>query len=221
MAEKPIKARRKKLRDYKLDPANPNAGTPQGTAMLEHSVETFGPARSGVADQDGVIRAGNHTAEQLFAVGIENVIEVEAGPDEWVVVKRPDMDATMGKEYAVADNRTGQLISFDPKIMAELDGEINLTPYFDAQTLAKFHEKAGSSARPKPEFEITAELFERQDYLVIVTDNELDWQVLCDKLGVTTVLDVNMAGRTIPKQGVGRVIPARRLLELLRGTDES
>lgn len=127
-----VKATRKKLRDYILDPENPNAGTPRGAAMLEHSIGAFGPARSGVVDKDGVMRAGNHTAEQLFAAGIENVIEVETTGDEWVIVKRPDWTEEQAELYAISDNRSGELISFDPAVLAALEAKgRDLRPFWD------------------------------------------------------------------------------------------
>jgi hypothetical protein len=67
----------------------------------------------------------------------------------------------------------------------------------------------------QPELEISAELHERQDYLVIVFDNEFDWKVACDKLGVTTVAGQKNETSTIERRGIGRVIQASRLLAAL------
>lgn len=128
--------KRRKLSDYILDPANPNKGTSRGVSMLESSVQNFGAARSGVADKDGIIRAGNHTAEQLMAAGIEDVIEVETDGKTWVVVKRLDMDKTTGKRYAIADNRTGQLIDWDTDVLAGLVNEgVDLSGMWTANEL--------------------------------------------------------------------------------------
>ena len=44
----------------------------------------------------------------------------------------------------------------------------------------------------KGEVEISPELHERQDYIVFVVDNEFDWQVICDRFGITTVTNPKM-----------------------------
>lgn len=131
-----VKAIRRKLSDYVLDSANPRKPTQRGASMLESSIEDFGPARSGVADADGIIRAGNQTAEQLMAAGIEDVIEVETTGKEWVVVRRKDMDAPTGKRYAVADNRTGELGDWNADVLASLQTDgVDLARFFDADEL--------------------------------------------------------------------------------------
>lgn len=133
-----IKATRRKLSDYILDPQNPNKGTPLGSSLLETSVEDFGPARSGVVDSDGVIRAGNHTAEQLMAAGIEDVIEIETTGKEWVVVKRADFDPKTGQRYAVVDNRTNEVgLSWNgAQIRSLMEQGVDLHPFFQDHELS-------------------------------------------------------------------------------------
>ena len=132
-----VNVTRRKLSDYKFDPANPRKDTPRGRTMLENSVSEFGPARSGVVDKSGVIRAGNHTAEQLYAAGIEEVIEIETTGKEWVVVKRTDMDSKTGKKYSIADNRSGELGEYDPDVLAGFADEgIDLAQFWNDDELA-------------------------------------------------------------------------------------
>lgn len=127
-----VKATRKKLSEYTLDPQNANAGSVRGNTILETSVGEFGPARSGVVDQNGIMRAGNHTAEQLMAAGIEDVIEVEADGKSWVVVKRTDMDARTGQKYAVVDNQSGLFVDWNAQVIDEmLKNGINFDQYFN------------------------------------------------------------------------------------------
>lgn len=126
-----LKVTRRKLSDYRFDDANPNKGSERGDSLLETSVEQFGPARSGVVDKDGVLRAGNHTAQQLLDAGIEDVIEVETDGKQWVVVKRADMTPEQGEQYAVADNRTGQFIEWDSDVLKALqEQDVKLDDYF-------------------------------------------------------------------------------------------
>ena len=56
---------------------------------------------------------------------------------------------------------------------------------------------------------------QRQDYLVVVFDNEFDWRVACDKLGITAVAGAGNETSTMKQRGLGRVVPAARLLALL------
>lgn len=146
---------RRKLSDYTLDPKNANKGSQRGGSMLETSVGEFGPARSGVADKDGIIRAGNHTAEQLMAAGIEEVLEIETDGKQWVVVKRTDMDSRVGQKYAIADNRTGQFIDWDANVIDGLmkDG-FDLESYFNANELDELmatlpSEEVGNDTGPR------------------------------------------------------------------------
>lgn len=144
MPEKPIKVSRRKLSDYILDPHNPNAGTERGAYMIGKSIEDHGSARSGVVDKDGVMRAGNHTAEELAAAGIEDVIEVETAGDEWVVVKRADMDEQQGRAYSVADNRASELgLQWDAQELSAMqDTGVVLDTYFNVDELMNFRAQA-------------------------------------------------------------------------------
>ncbi len=67
----------------------------------------------------------------------------------------------------------------------------------------------------KPELTISPELYERHDYLVFYFDNEFDWQVATELFGVEQVQGGKVGNKTIVQKGLGRVIPASKLLELL------
>jgi hypothetical protein len=62
------------------------------------------------------------------------------------------------------------------------------------------------------EYEISAELFERHDYLVFYFDNEMDFQVACEKFGVKPVLTAPVGNKTIKQKGLSRVLPGKALL---------
>lgn len=183
-----IKAKRKKLSDYIIDPNNPNAGSIRGTGMLETSVGEFGPARSGVVDSSGVIRAGNHTAEQLMAAGIEEVIEIETTGKEWVVVKRPDWSKKQAKKYSVVDNRTGEFIDWSPQILDQMMKEdIDLSDYFDSDELGAIMSTLPIEAPvdPGPQTERADELLEKWKcklgdlYLVASQSGDGEHRLLC------------------------------------------
>lgn len=129
-----VKVTRRTLSDYAQDQHNLNKGTVRGLALHEKSVDEFGAARSIVADKNGVILAGNKTADRLFDAGITDVIEVETDGTQLVVVKRSDLDieTERGRLYTLADNRVAQVsIDFDAsELQALADQGISLLDYF-------------------------------------------------------------------------------------------
>jgi len=153
---------------------------------------------------------------------IDGHLRAELNPDQEIPVLVLDVTAeeadkilaTMDPlaEMAEADQRKrkallrelrdlkGQSLEFE-QLLAGWDGE----------------PKKGQTDGEPPELEISAELHERQDYLVIVFDNEFDWQVACDKLSVKTVKGQANETSTMNQRGLGRVIPASRLLAVLDG----
>lgn len=65
-----------------------------------------------------------------------------------------------------------------------------------------------------PELRIAPEILERQDYLVIVFDNEIDWRAACDWLGVQSSqdADANVETQRGKAFGLGRVLTGKELL---------
>lgn len=70
-----------------------------------------------------------------------------------------------------------------------------------------------------PEEKISPELHERQDYLVFYIDNEFDFNYLCEFFGVKRVYTAPVKGKTIAQRGIGRVIPASKLIEAITPHD--
>lgn len=62
--------------------------------------------------------------------------------------------------------------------------------------------------------EISPELHERQDYLLIAFDNEFDWAVVCEQLEVSTVVSAQVGKCSAGRRGIGRVIEGRKFLKL-------
>jgi hypothetical protein len=67
----------------------------------------------------------------------------------------------------------------------------------------------------KPEFEISPELLERHDYVVIYCDNELDWNVLSELLELKRMASAPVGGKTLAQRGLGRVVPAQKLFSVI------
>ena len=119
-----------RLGDFTPDPANLNKGTERGAYMLETSLQRFGAGRSIVVDRDGVILAGNKTAEQAGALGLEDVVVVQTDGTKVVVVQRMDMALSdpetreRAQGLAIADNRAGEVgLAWDGAGLASLLNE--------------------------------------------------------------------------------------------------
>ena len=77
--------------------------------------------------------------------------------------------------------------------------------------------------KPLPaEHRISPELLERQDYLVFIFDNQIDWAAVCEIFGVGTAYQQDPATASAGKQfaifGTGRVLMGKELLSKLHGT---
>jgi hypothetical protein len=145
-----------KLSDLQQDSKNANKGTFRGKSAVERSLIDCGAGRSIVTDRNGVILAGNKTAEAAQSAGLnEDVILVQTDGTQLVVVQRTDLDASdkKAKTLAVADNRTAELgLDWDANVLKELTtvGELDLQPYFSPDEL-----KDITDPTPKQEKELS------------------------------------------------------------------
>ena len=121
----------KKLSNFSADPNNANMGTDKGRRMLSQSLQNLGAGRSILVDRNGVIIAGNKTAEAAIAEGLEDAIVVQTQGDKVVVVQRTDLDLTKdprAKQLAIADNRIAEIdLSWDAEALQKLAEEVDLS----------------------------------------------------------------------------------------------
>lgn len=116
------------------DPKNARRRTQRSTGMIERSLREFGAARSLVVDENGVILAGNGTAEAAASIGIEKVLVIPTDGRTLVAVQRMDLSPAQKAEYGVADNRSSDLSEFDGKALNALleeHADLDLSPYFN------------------------------------------------------------------------------------------
>jgi hypothetical protein len=107
-----------KLKDLLPDQHNANKGTERGLQMVENSLRQFGAGRSILIDKNGRIIAGNKTAENAGAVGIEGVIFLQTDGTKLVAVQRTDLDLEK-------DKRAGQVsLNWDTDVLKELDVDL-------------------------------------------------------------------------------------------------
>jgi len=106
--------------------------------MLERSLRQYGAGRSVLADRNGVLIAGNKTAEVAAEIGLP-VRVIETDGTELVVVQRTDLDMerdTAAVELGIADNRVGQVsLEWDADVLAELSADVDLSQFWNDDEL--------------------------------------------------------------------------------------
>jgi 16S rRNA G966 N2-methylase RsmD len=130
----------KKIAELVPDSRNANKGSPRGNQMIEDSLRQYGAGRSILLDKHGRIIAGNKTAENAGAIGMEDVLVVQSDGKRLVAVQRTDLDLDdpHTRQLAIADNRSGQVsLDWDADALKGLveDG-VDLAPFWTADELA-------------------------------------------------------------------------------------
>ncbi len=95
----------------RFDPKNARAHNDRNLAAIRASLERFGQTKPIVLDQDGVVVAGNGTLKAALSLG-------------WTCIAAVSRTFTVEERaaYAVADNRTAELATWDEANLAELLG---------------------------------------------------------------------------------------------------
>lgn len=220
MADKEPNVYRRKLTDFKQDPANANAGTPRGNAMIELSLREYGAGRSMLADANDILIGGNKTQRQAEEVGLEEVIVVETTGDQLVVVKRTDLDLAQderARELAYMDNRAGELnLAWDAnQVASDIAEGVDLSLMFYDDELDQLAgqlllaPEEDEEVDPFPEMALQP--FEHYDYIMLVFRDSFDWSKALDLFGL------QKEGFTVTKKqrkiGLVRVIDGRKVLE--------
>jgi DNA modification methylase len=129
-----------------LDKKNANRGTARGRALLDKSLQEFGAGRSILVDRHGAVIAGNKTLQQARAAGHKDVLVVQSDGSKLIAVQRTDLDIKdpKARALAIADNRVAELdLEWDADILAELEKEIDLAPFFEDDELAELLRAGG------------------------------------------------------------------------------
>jgi len=186
--------------DLRLNPANPNKHPGRQLELYAAAIRAHGWRDSvTVSKLSGLVVRGHG------AILAARLIGAAAIPVEFQDY------ASAEEELAdlLADNRLGDLSTTDPDLLKEALQKLPqfaITGYSATEIADLLKELA-----PPPEYPITAQLNERHDYVLIVVDNETDWQFLKNLAGVRT--ERSFKNATI---GEGRVVPFQRFLESLR-----
>lgn len=130
---------RKKLSDLTQDAKNANKGTARGNAMIEKSLRDYGAGRSILLDKHGAIIAGNKTAQNAAAAGLDDVPVIKTDGRQLVAVQRIDLDLKDAKtrSLAITDNRANEVsLSWDVDVLKAFTAEgFDLAPFWNADEL--------------------------------------------------------------------------------------
>lgn len=103
----------------KLDPKNARLHPQRNIALIDQSLDEVGAFRSIAVDGDNIIRAGNGVYQRAIERGL-SVRVVEAGPNELIAVKRPDLKGRKAERAGLLDNRAGEFSEWDLDVLNEI-----------------------------------------------------------------------------------------------------
>jgi len=104
---------------FRLDPNNARIHGDRSKEAIRESLERVGGGRSILVDGDNIVRAGNGVYEQALELGL-TIRVVDAGPDELIAVRRPDLTGEQAVQAALYDNRAGELSEWNMDVLQAL-----------------------------------------------------------------------------------------------------
>lgn len=113
------------------DNKNFNKGTQFGEHLMDESLRKFGLGSSILLDKNNRIISGNKTTEKAGELGYEKVLVIETDGSTLVAVKRNDidLDSTVGRELALADNATSKAnLSWDEGMIMQCAERFDFDP---------------------------------------------------------------------------------------------
>lgn len=199
----------------KINPApyNPRKdlkpGDPRYEA-LKRSIDTWGLVEPLVwNERTGNLVGGHQRLKVLIERGETEV--------ECVVV---DLDPENERALNIAlNNIQGEwderkLAQLLEELMRSTTVDVTLTG-FSEREIRRLIERVAREGQAAPELEFATELHEAHNYIVLYFDNELDWQVACQKLGIRTVKALDAKPGYV-RRGIGRVVRGVDVIERLR-----
>lgn len=142
-----MKLQRLKVADLSGDPANARKHDERNIGAIVASLKRFGQQKPIVVDSSHVVRAGNGTLEAARLLGWTEI--------DCVVTDLKGSEATA---YAIADNRTAELASWDDDVLAATlnglladDADLLAAAGFDEAELAELLDSINPDFAPGSE----------------------------------------------------------------------
>lgn len=216
------KAKPKEIEQMPIDALIPfadNARThsPEQVAEIAASIREFGFNAPILIDQDNGVIAGHGRLEAARKLGWSEV----------PCLRLSHLSPEKRRLYIIADNRLAEKAGWSPEILSlELRSlenagvEIALAGFSEMEiqemeaAISQGVGDGGSGGGAKPEIEFSPELLLSHNYVILYFNNDLDWQVAQEKLGLKQVSSGDPAEKC-RKVGIGRVIPGAPFIERL------
>jgi hypothetical protein len=115
----------KQQEDIMFDPQNARLHPDRNKQLIRESLEQVGAFRSIAIDGDNIVRAGNGVWEAAQELGLKLRV-IDAGADEIIGVRRPDLTGDKATLAAVYDNRTGETSVWNLETLEEIDMSLGL-----------------------------------------------------------------------------------------------
>lgn len=112
-----------KLDALKQDPINAREHSEANIEAIGASIETVGPARPILLNEDYVILAGNGTQLAALRKGIKKVKIIDVDGETLVAVRVKGLTAAQKRYLSIADNRTADMSTWKPEIVQKLIDE--------------------------------------------------------------------------------------------------
>lgn len=219
----------------KLRKRNPRKITDKQVERLKVDLIDLGDLSGVVHDLNSDEIIGGNQRSKIFDINSCKIVMTEEYDE-------PDSQGTVGWGYILWQDHkyTYRAVRWDERTCDRANIEANkaggtwdfqeLVTDWDLDDLTEwgFEPEELGLADPDPDvkppkvegqYEISPELFERHDYLVFIFENEWDWQVATEALGVKTVESAKVGQKTFRSFGTGRVLKAEALLGFLTNAD--
>jgi|TARA_R100000084_G_scaffold109442_1_gene76903 ParB-like chromosome segregation protein Spo0J len=156
------------IEKLELDGANSRKHSNKNIKAIQKSLETFGQQKPIVINQDNVVIAGNGTLTAAKNLGWEKVSCVKT-----------ELDTEKAKAFAIADNKTALLASWDDEQLTQTFRELDADG-FDLKTLG-FDKKELDEFLNGPEKKTYDEMFVPEFLVLVTCENESDQAEVFDK----------------------------------------
>lgn len=224
----------KKLSKLKKSPWNPRTIDPDAARGLSKSLDEFGDISGIVVHKDGYLIAGHQRVEAIrkkYGTDLPIVGGAITAPDGQRfgvrVVDWPE-DKCKAANLAANNPLIGGKFTNDGAAVVDLVA-LSRPDLADELRLGEMvYELPDGDVGPDDSGEPTIERigppqmelqpFEHYDYLVVLASNVTDWAWLCDRLGIERVDASPVPAKK--KIGLGRAIPAARLIAALGGSGD-
>jgi hypothetical protein len=204
---------------FLANPANWRKHPIGQTLALKGSLDEVGWVRRVLVNKRSSSKWGPDQGVETLLDGHDRVeLALQQGEDTPVPYEYVDLDPGEEAFVLATLDPIGAMARSDSQKLDELLRQVKTESIPIQEMLAKVAEEAGLYSGKvrgeEGEYDISPELHERQDYLVLYFDNEFDWQVACQALEVRTVECPPVGSKTVKQRGLGRVVSGRKFLQV-------